>query len=121
MGPVYPQVFPVQAFAMEAVEPFMKAVRTIVSDDPESISRALVALLVRIGPAVLVAHSNSGLWGWLTAARSPLVRAVVSYEPSFVYPPGEALPEHFMFQDRNNVEVADQLSQFLARHGLDAR
>ncbi|HSV83806.1 MAG TPA: alpha/beta fold hydrolase [Ramlibacter sp.] len=204
MGPAYPQVFPVQAFAMEAVEPFMKTVRTIVSDEPEGISRALIALLDRIGPAVLVTHSNSGLWGWLTAARSPLVRAVVSYEPSCVFPPGEALPEgparssaqpagtlvtseefsnlakipvqvvfgdnipsqpvrdqpadgrrlqvqdtarfvealnrrggqasrlmlpdlglrgnsHFMFQDRNNVEVADLLSQFLASHGLDAR
>ena len=28
---------------------------------------------------------------------------------------------HFMFSDLNNVEVADQLTKFLQRHGLDAR
>jgi hypothetical protein len=28
---------------------------------------------------------------------------------------------HFMYQDLNNVEVANQLSAFLTRYGLDAR
>lgn len=204
LGPEYPQEFAVQAFPMQAVEPFLKAVRPIVSDDPEVISRALVALLERIGPAILVTHSNAGLWGWLAAGRSPNVKAVVSYEPNFVFPAGEApaaapgvrglqaigspvtpqefnrlagmpiqvvfgdniprqpvrdlpadgrrlqvldsalfvdalnkrggqasvlqLPEvgvrgnsHFAFSDLNNQQVADQLSAFLARHGLDSR
>jgi pimeloyl-ACP methyl ester carboxylesterase len=204
MGPQYPEVFPVQAFPMTGVESFMKAVRPIVADDPEVIARALAALLEKIGPAVVVTHSNGGLWGWLLGARSPNVRAIVSYEPTFVFPPDEVqltgparsgnqpagttvtslefdnlvkfpiqvvfgdniprepvpihaangrrlqvkdsklfidsinkrggrasvllLPDvglrgnsHFMYQDLNNVEVADQLSAFLARHGLDAR
>ena len=204
LGPEFPQTFQTQAFPMEAVDPFMKSVRPIVSDDPEAISRALVALLDRIGPAVLVTHSNGGLWGWLAAARSPKVKAVVSYEPNYVLPRGEALPagparssnqppgtpiapdqfthlaripiqvvfgdnvpkdpvrdqpadgrrhqvqdapifidalnrrggkasllmlpeaglrgnSHFMFSDLNNAQVADQLSAFLAKHGLDVR
>ena len=92
MGPQYPDVFASQAFPMTAVEPFLKAVRPIVSDDPEGMSRALIELLDKIGPAVVVTHSNGGLWGWLTAARSPNVRAVIGYEPGFVVPRGEAPP-----------------------------
>ncbi|HSV83775.1 MAG TPA: alpha/beta fold hydrolase [Ramlibacter sp.] len=206
LGPEHPQTFPEQAFPMEAVDAFMKAVRPTVSDDPEVISRALIALLDKIGPAIVVTHSNSGLWGWLAAARSPNVKAVVSYEPNFIWPRGEALQapqgavrsfsqpagtqvspqefgmlakipvqvvfgdniptqqvrdqpadgrrlqvqdsrvfvdalnqrggrasllllrdaglrgnSHFMYQDRNNVQVADLLSAFLARNGLDGR
>jgi pimeloyl-ACP methyl ester carboxylesterase len=204
LGPAYPEVFPVQAFPMDSVDSFFQHLRPLMTDDPEVVSAALVALLERIGPAVLVTHSNSGLWGWLAAARSPHVRAVVSYEPGFVFPDGDVpppldlfrgtepagvavtpeefdrlaaipiqvvcgdniperpvpelpadkrrvqvasarlfadalearggrasvqlLPEvgvrgnsHFMFSDLNNLEVADQLSAFLAREGLDHR
>jgi pimeloyl-ACP methyl ester carboxylesterase len=204
LGPEYPQTFAVQAFPMDAVEPFLKAIRPITSDDAGVISRALVALLERIGPAVVVTHSNGGLWGWLAGARSPKVMGIVSYEPNFVFPQGETMPagparssnqpagtavtaeefanlvkipiqvvfgdniptqpvrdqpadgrrlqvqdaplfidalnrrggrasllllpdaglrgnSHFAYSDLNNVQVADQLSAFLARHGLDAR
>jgi pimeloyl-ACP methyl ester carboxylesterase len=204
LGPAYPQVYPVQAFPMDAVDSFFQHLRPLVSDDPEVISAALVALFDRIGPAILVTHSNSGLWGWLAAARSPNVKAIVSYEPGVVFPRGDMPPplplftgvdepaspvaadefaqlatlpiqvvfgdhiptqpvpdlpadkrrvqviaarqfaaalnaasggdkasvqllpdvglfgnSHFMFSDLNNVQVADQLSAFLARHGLD--
>lgn len=41
------------------------------------------ALLDRIGPAILLTHSQSGTFGWLVAdARPKLVRAVVAMEPS---------------------------------------
>ncbi len=41
------------------------------------------ALLDRIGPAVLVTHSQAGLFGWLIAdARPRLVRAIVALEPA---------------------------------------
>lgn len=53
---------------------------------------ALVALLDRIGPAILVTHSNAGLFGWLAAARSPNVRAGVRYEPSLVFPKDDMPP-----------------------------
>jgi pimeloyl-ACP methyl ester carboxylesterase len=92
LGPRYPEVFPVQAFPMKAVESFLQHVRPLVSDDPDVVAGALVALLEKIGAAILVTHSNSGLWGWLAAARSPHVRAIVSYEPAVVFPRGHMPP-----------------------------
>lgn len=89
LGPKYPEVFPVQQFPMQAVESFMQHLVPTVSDDPEIISGALVALLERIGPAILVTHSQSGLFGWLAGARSPHVKAIVAYEPGFVFPQGQ--------------------------------
>lgn len=190
-----------QAFPLQALDSFLKHLRPLVSDEPEIIANALVELLDKIGPAILVTHSNSGLWGWLAGARSPNVKAIVSYEPGYVFskndmpPPvplhhgempagapvsaaefanlaripiqvvfGDNIPtspvpdlpadgrraqivagrmfaerlnriggraefqllpdvglrgnSHFMFSDLNNVQVAEQLSAFLARHGL---
>ncbi|MFO1057528.1 MAG: alpha/beta hydrolase [Dongiaceae bacterium] len=41
------------------------------------------ALLDRIGPAVLLTHSQAGLFGWLIAdARPSLVKAIVALEPA---------------------------------------
>jgi Alpha/beta hydrolase family len=55
---------------------------------------AVAALFDKIGPAILVTHSHSGGMGWLTAARSRNVRAIVSYEPGsgFIFPEGEVPP-----------------------------
>jgi pimeloyl-ACP methyl ester carboxylesterase len=45
--------------------------------------RALEALLDRIGPAIILTHSQSGPFGWLIAdARPKLVKAVVAVEPA---------------------------------------
>jgi pimeloyl-ACP methyl ester carboxylesterase len=44
--------------------------------------QAVVALLDRIGPAIVLTHSQSGPFGWLIAdARPKLVKAVVAVEP----------------------------------------
>ena len=44
---------------------------------------ALVALLDKIGPAILLTHSQSGAFGWPVAdARPSLVKALVAAEPS---------------------------------------
>jgi pimeloyl-ACP methyl ester carboxylesterase len=46
-------------------------------------SDALVALLDKIGPAVLLTHSQSGPHGWLAADRRPdLVKALLVVEPN---------------------------------------
>jgi pimeloyl-ACP methyl ester carboxylesterase len=92
LGPHYPDVFPVQAFPLEATDQFMQHLRPLVSDDADVISAALDALLDKIGPAIIVTHSNGGLWGWLAGARSDKVRAIVSYEPAAVFPEGEVPP-----------------------------
>jgi pimeloyl-ACP methyl ester carboxylesterase len=42
-----------------------------------------IALLDRIGPAVLITHSQGGLFGWLIAdARPNLVKGIVALEPA---------------------------------------
>lgn len=44
---------------------------------------ALLALLEKIGPAILLTHSQSGAFGWPVAdARPDLVKALLSIEPS---------------------------------------
>ena len=44
---------------------------------------ALVALLDKIGPAILLTHSQSGAFGWPVAdARPELVKAIVAVEPN---------------------------------------
>jgi pimeloyl-ACP methyl ester carboxylesterase len=47
------------------------------------IQHAAAALLDRIGPAIVLTHSQSGPFGWLIAdARPKLVKAIVAVEPS---------------------------------------
>ncbi|HWO10373.1 MAG TPA: hypothetical protein VNN80_12865, partial [Polyangiaceae bacterium] len=55
---------------------------------------AVAALFTKIGPGVLVTHSQGGGPGWLTAMKSSNVHALVSYEPGsgFVFPNGEVPP-----------------------------
>jgi pimeloyl-ACP methyl ester carboxylesterase len=60
----------------------------------EVISDAVSELFDRIGPGILVTHSQGGGPGWMTAIKNPNVRAIVSYEPgsNFVFPLGEVPP-----------------------------
>lgn len=95
IGPRHPEVFPVQQFPTDpaSIDQFFQSLVPTVSDDPAVITDALVALLDKIGPTILVTHSQSGSLGWLTAIRRPeLVKAIVSYEPGFVFPDG-AVPQ----------------------------
>jgi pimeloyl-ACP methyl ester carboxylesterase len=50
----------------------------------QSLNRdAIVALLEKIGPAILLTHSQSGAFGWPVAdARPDLVKAIVAVEPN---------------------------------------
>jgi len=98
LGPKYPEVFPVQQFPMQAVDQFMQHLVPTVSDDREIISGALIKLLEKIGPAIVVTHSQSGLFGWIAGARSPNVKGIVSYEPGFVFKQGEVPPAIPMFK-----------------------
>ncbi len=58
----------------------------------EALTRdAVAALLDKIGPAIILTHSQSGSYGWVIAdARPNLVKAVVALEPSG--PPFENAP-----------------------------
>ena len=59
--------------------------------DQDVIADAVAALFKKIGPGVLITHSQGGGSGWLAAIKSANVRAIVAYEPGsgFVFPEGE--------------------------------
>lgn len=59
--------------------------------DAGVVTDAVSALFDKIGPGILITHSHSGGFGWMTAMKNPRIRAVVSYEPGsgFVFPEGE--------------------------------
>jgi pimeloyl-ACP methyl ester carboxylesterase len=66
-------------------------VETVVSNEEtqQRNKEAGAALLDRIGPAIVLTHSQSGAFGWLIAdARPRLVKAIVAVEPAG--PPFEA-------------------------------
>jgi len=52
---------------------------------------AEAALAEKVGPLILVTHSHSGGFGWITAIKNQNVKAIVSYEPGsgFLFPEGE--------------------------------
>jgi pimeloyl-ACP methyl ester carboxylesterase len=115
IGPKYPDVFPVQQFPTDgaSVDQFFQSLVPTVSDDPKVISDALVALLEKIGPVILVTHSQSGLFGWLTAMRRPnLVKAVVSYEPGFVFPDGAVPPPIPLFKGTMAAGASVPVAEF---------
>jgi len=57
-------------------------------------TEAVSALFDKIGPGILVTHSQSGGLGWRTAIQNRNVQAIVSYEPGFdfPFPEGEVPP-----------------------------
>lgn len=59
--------------------------------DPEIVTSATSSLFDKIGNGVLVTHSHSGGFGWVTAIKNPHIKAIVSYEPGsgFVFPEGQ--------------------------------
>jgi pimeloyl-ACP methyl ester carboxylesterase len=68
----------------------------------------LVALLDKIGPAVLLTHSQSGAMGWPVADSRPnLVKAIIAIEPSG--PPAhdlEMVGAPNWFRDATNVRIS---------------
>jgi pimeloyl-ACP methyl ester carboxylesterase len=91
---VWPEFFPGVQFSRrpEAIEQFFRQVTPNTGPYNEAINAdAVAALFEKIGPGILVTHSQGGGPGWRTAMKSPNVRAVVSYEPGsgFVFPEGD--------------------------------
>ena len=83
--------------------------------DLDVISDSIASLLTKIGPAILVTHSQGGGPGWFTAMKSPNVRAIVAYEPgsNFVFPEGE-MPPPMPSSAVPLKDVSVPLSKFMA-------
>lgn len=86
LGEQSPAFYPNTQFPQAGLDQFLRQIVPFVVDDPEAVPDSLAALLEKTGPAVLVTHSQAGLYGWLTAIKSPNVKAIVAYEPvQFVF------------------------------------
>ena len=67
----------------------LPAIETSTSSSP-SARDALIALVDKIGPSILMTHSQGGAFGWPVAdARPDLVKAILAIEPNG--PPGRSL------------------------------
>jgi hypothetical protein len=76
----------------ETLEQFFRSVSPNTGPYDAAVNADAVSALVdRIGPAVLVTHSQAGGPGWLTAIRNDDIAGIVSLEPGsgFVFPEGE--------------------------------
>jgi hypothetical protein len=94
---IWPNYFPGAQFSRdpEALNQYFRQMTPNTGPfDVEVISDAVSALFNRIGPGILVTHSQGGGPGWVTAIKNRNVRAVISYEPGsgFVFPNGEVPP-----------------------------
>ena len=114
---VWPNYFPGVQFSQdpETMNQYFRSMTPNTGPfDIEVISDAAAALFNKIGPGILVTHSQSGGPGWRTAIKSQNVRAIVAYEPdsNFVFPEGEVPPA--MPSAGDTLEgVAIPLSEFM--------
>lgn len=87
LGARFNEYFPNSVFPKAGLDQFLRQIVPYVEDNPAVVSDALAALLEKTGPAILVTHSQSGLFGLLTTIKSPNVKGIVLYEPIwFVFP-----------------------------------
>lgn len=80
--------------------------------DAGVISDSVAALFNKVGPGILVTHSQGGGPGWLTAIKSQKVRAIVAYEPGsgFMFPEGEVpspMPSSAGTLEASSVPLSD--------------
>lgn len=91
---VWPNYFPGVQFSKdtETLNQYFRSMTPSLGPiDAKVVTDATAALANKIGPMILVTHSHSGGFGWITATKSSNVRAIVSYEPGsgFLFPEGE--------------------------------
>ena len=94
---IWPDFFPGVQFSRdpEALNQYFRQMTPNTGPfDMGVVSDAVAALFAKIGPGILVTHSQGGGPGWLTAIKSRNVRAIVAYEPGsgFMFPNGEVPP-----------------------------
>ena len=89
LGANYPDFFPNSQFPKAGLEQFLQATVPLFSDNTTVIVDSLVALLNRIGPAILMTHSQSGIYGWLARFQSSNVKGIITFEGGYTFPAGE--------------------------------
>ena len=131
-GPELGVPFPGTQFPVEAADQyFSQIVSSSFPDQPNNPSGSpvplanvqadpayaagLIALLDKIGPSILITHSQSARVGWQTAAARPdLVRGVIDVEGSCVAPDGgmetiARIPIRVIYGDFTDIPPVDDL------------
>ncbi len=114
---VWPNYFPNVQFSRdpEALNQYFRSMTPNTGPfDIEVITNAVSQLFNRIGPGILVTHSQSGGPGWITAIKNQNVRAIVAYEPgsNFIFPESE-VPAPMPSSNGTLEGVAVPLSDFV--------
>jgi pimeloyl-ACP methyl ester carboxylesterase len=91
LGASYPNFFPNSQFPQSGLKQFLQSIIPGIGISLPVNVDSTVALLDRIGPAILFTHSLSGVWGWDVVFRHPNVKGVVTFEGGYVFPP-DAVP-----------------------------
>jgi quercetin dioxygenase-like cupin family protein len=113
----YPKFYPGVQFSREP-EALNQFFRQMVPNtgpyDAQVNTDAVSALFDKIGPGILVTHSQSGGLGWRTAMKNANVRAIVSFEPAFdfPFPEGEG-PAPMNLGGRDLQPVVVPMSEFM--------
>ena len=94
LGPEYGTHYASSQFPRDpaAIEQFLQSTVPLFSDNNQVIVDGIVALLNRIGPAILVTHSQSGIHGWLARVASPNVKGIITFEGGYAFPEGAVPP-----------------------------
>jgi pimeloyl-ACP methyl ester carboxylesterase len=114
---VWPNLYPGVQFSKEpgALDQFFRQmVPNTGPYDADVNINAVAALFQKIGPGVLVTHSQSGALGWRTAIKSGNIKAIAAYEPGgdYVFPEGEA--PTLTFSGRPFTPPTVPMSDFMA-------
>jgi pimeloyl-ACP methyl ester carboxylesterase len=114
---VYPNFYPGVQFSKdtEALNQFYRqGVPNAGPYDAQVNIDAVSTLFSKIGPGILVTHSQSGGPGWRTAIKNDQVKAIVSFEPGgdFIFPEGET-PEGIKLAGRTVTPPAVPMADFM--------
>jgi hypothetical protein len=92
---IWPNKFPGVQFPPgdDAIDQYFRQMtpNTGPENDDVEVAPAL-ELFEKVGPAVLLTHSGSGAYGWLTRMQSDNVKAIVAYEPAYYVFPNDDPP-----------------------------
>lgn len=91
---IWPNFFPGVQFKQDEEtlnQYFRQMTPNIGAFDTDVITEAVSELFNKIGDGILVTHSHSGGFGWLTAIGNNHIKAIASYEPGsgFLFPEDE--------------------------------
>jgi pimeloyl-ACP methyl ester carboxylesterase len=99
---VYPEFFKVSQFPQTAaaVDQYLRQrVQDAGPEEQDIVVAAVSAIFDRLKRGILVTHSQSGKWGFITAARTPRVKGVVSFEPGTSVVPDDYVPKRIAAAD----------------------